>query len=210
LATVLAALKLNRPDLFDEFEHCVRQIIPSVLRIRFDREEIVRSEIERLEVSGVFVPHAVRRRVIADCLLIDSDSGDGIPASLASEGTLLTLGLLAVIFGESRPNLLLLDDCELCLHPMAQKRLIFVLRQLLSEFPTLQIIATSHSPVLLDWLEPAEVRLMTTDADGYGIIGRLEDHPDFDRWKDEMSPGELWSVFGEQWLRDGVASETAT
>ena len=47
---------------------------------------------------------------------------------------------------------------------------------------------------------------MTLDKDGYSVCGRLEDHPQFDKWKAEMAPGELWSLFGEKWLvKKGVA-----
>ena len=44
---------------------------------------------------------------------------------------------------------------------------------------------------------------MTVDKDGFSVCGRLEEHPEFDKWKDEMAPGELWSLFGEKWLADG-------
>jgi hypothetical protein len=44
---------------------------------------------------------------------------------------------------------------------------------------------------------------MTVGADGYSVCGRLEDHPQFAKWKDEMAPGELWSLFGEKWLVGG-------
>jgi len=32
-------------------------------------------------------------------------------------------------------------------------------------------------------------------------IKSLRDHPDFERWKDEMMPGEFWSMVGEDWIR---------
>ena len=37
-----------------------------------------------------------------------------------------------------------------------------------------------------------------------GAHGRrvLTDCPQYDRWKDELSSGELWSMFGEHWIVD--------
>ena len=48
---------------------------------------------------------------------------------------------------------------------------------------------------------------MTIGDDGYSVCGRLEDHPQFEKWKDEMAPGELWSLFGEKWLVGGGTSK---
>ena len=48
---------------------------------------------------------------------------------------------------------------------------------------------------------------MTIGEDGFSVCGRLEDHPQYEKWKDEMAPGELWSLFGEKWLLQGVAAK---
>ncbi len=69
----------------------------------------------------------------------------------------------------------------------------------MNEFPNLQVIASAHSPYLLDGLKPEQVRLVSADDQGYSIVRKLEDHPDFEKWKDEMAPGEMWSMFGEKW-----------
>ena len=31
-------------------------------------------------------------------------------------------------------------------------------------------------------------------------------HPKFPKWKDEMTPGEMWSLFGEKWLVEEVTA----
>jgi hypothetical protein len=36
--------------------------------------------------------------------------------------------------------------------------------------------------------------------DGSAMCKPLTDHPDFERWKESMSPGEFWSTFYEDWL----------
>jgi len=45
------------------------------------------------------------------------------------------------------------------------------------EFPELQIIATTHSPYLLDQLRPEEVRLLALDEAGRSVCGSLTAHP---------------------------------
>ena len=43
---------------------------------------------------------------------------------------------------------------------------------------------------------------MAVGDDGYARCGRLTDHPKFDTWKEEMAPGEMWSLFGEKWVAE--------
>ena len=72
--------------------------------------------------------------------------------------------------------------------------------------PDLQILATTHSPYLLDCMEPNEVRMTVLRDDGATVCAALASHPQFEKWKDEMAPGELWSLFGEKWLVEQEAS----
>lgn len=44
--------------------------------------------------------------------------------------------------------------------------------------------------------------MTTISDDGTARCGNLVDHPDFEKWKDEMMPGEMWSIFGEKWVAD--------
>jgi hypothetical protein len=80
----------------------------------------------------------------------------------------------------------------------------------LEQNPEMQIVATSHSPYLLDHLRPEEVRLTTLRDDGSVACGRLDAHPDFDKWKETMTPGEFWSLVGEKWLVEAKAGETGS
>jgi predicted ATPase len=109
------------------------------------------------------------------------------------------LGLLTVLMDREHPNIILLDDLDHGLHPRAQRDLVGLLRKFLEDNPETQIVFTTHSPYLLDSLRPEEVLLTTLNDDGSASCAALVDHPDFDRWKDEMSPGEMWTLFGESW-----------
>ncbi len=212
LPSVLAHMYLKRPDQFQELQSELRKVIPSVKRIRFDRVVVRKFEdVRNGEYSDEEFANYTRssREYIGDGLIYDFSGASDIAATQVSEGTLLVTGLLAVIFGSSKPNLLLIDDIDRAFHPKAQRELIAMLRRLMAERPELQIIATSHSPYLLDDLKPEEVRLSILDENGASHFGKLMDHPNYERWKDEMSPGEMWGMWGEKFLLDKPALPSA-
>lgn len=198
LGTAMATLLLREPDRFERLQDAARQIVRGLKGIRFDRESITR----QVQESGKYPGSAqtVTQRVQGDLILVDTIATRGIPAHLVSEGTLFVLGLLAVILGPRPVRLILMDDIDRGLHPRAQAELIKVLRRLLERFPDLQIVATSHSPYLLDSLEYEEIWLTNVDDAGVASLAPLTAHPDVDRWRDEMAPGEFWSSVGESWL----------
>lgn len=203
LPSVLAELAVTAPDQLASILDALREIVPTVSKLRFRRTQVTRQE--RVHDPG----NVTYREVPAwgHELLVDTRSGQQLPLHLISEGTLLVLGLLTAVLGTSHPNALLLDDLDRGLHPMAQKNLIALLRRLLDKFPALQIVATSHSPYLLDSFAFDEVRLVTPADDGTALIGKLVDHPEFARWQRLMAPGELWTMVGEDWLRGAADRE---
>jgi hypothetical protein len=42
--------------------------------------------------------------------------------------------------------------------------------------------------------------------DGATTCAPLTSHPKFPKWKDEMTPGEMWSLFGEKWVVEEVTA----
>lgn len=198
LSAALAYVNLNLPDEFDRLNELLRKVVPSIRRVRF----------RRVQQFKTFLGASLQG--VAEELLFDTASGTGIPARFVSEGTLLILAVLTAIAQVSGPTILLLDGMELSLHPAAQAEVVRTLRTLLDQLPDLQIVATSHSPYLVDSLDPSELRLTLMTDEGDVICGKLTDHPDFDRWKDEMSPGELWGMWGESWLQQAKTGAAAT
>jgi predicted ATPase len=196
LASVLAYLKLSRDEVFEEIERALRGIVPTVRRVR----------IERALVEQV-VGGSREHKVWGNQLVFDMQGAKGVSADAAGEGTLMALGLLTVLLGPPQPRLVLLDDIELKLHPAAQAKLVEVLRAIQKRDPEVQIVATSHSPFILNYLEPSEVRMTFLAENGFARCEKLTAHPEFEKWKDLMSPGEFWSTVGESWLeKAGEAS----
>jgi predicted ATPase len=207
LASVLAFMALTDPRGFEELVAIARTLIPRLQRIRFRKATVYKTERELVKFGPDTVERRTKRPYQGELILFDFEHAENVSARTASEGTMLLLGLLTVLLGPTRPRILLLDDIEHGLHPLAQKQLVVVIGQIMQRFPELQLLATAHSPYLLNYLSPEQVRIMATGPDGHARCGRLTDHPKFSRWKDEMSPGELWSLFGEKWV---VEMETAS
>ena len=172
-------MALNDPDSWQQLQADLRRIIPTIRRLRHTK------------TANVNQPAS---------LLFDAIGADSLSAQQVSEGTLLVLGLLAGLYAPGRPSLMLLDDLDRGLHSKAQKDLISLLRGLLEASPGLQILASTHSPYMLDCMETKEVRMTVLRDDGATVCGPLSNHPQFEKWKDEMAPGEMWSLFGEKWL----------
>jgi predicted ATPase len=180
LHSALANMALNDPDRWQRLQADLQRIIPTIRRLRHTK-------------AGLNRPPS---------LLFDTVGADSLPARHVSEGTLLVLGMLAALHASDRPSLVLLDDLDRGLHPKAQKEFISLLRGLLDTNPSLQIAAATHSPYLLDCMNTNEVRMTFLNDDGATVCASLISHPKFPTWKDEMSPGEMWSLFGEKWLAD--------
>jgi predicted ATPase len=207
LASVLAYLSSNEPTRFEELQSALRGVIPSVARVRTPRAKVVVPVSEIVEVNGKSYSRREDREYWGNRVEFDMVAAPDISADLASEGTMLVLGILAAIIGPNRPHLMLLDDIDRALHPKAQGDLVALLRKLLEAYPGLQIVATSHSPYLLDHLKPEEIRLTMLEKDGSVAVRKLEDHPQFDRWREEMEPGEFWSMVGESWIAQAEAED---
>ncbi len=206
LASVLAYMALNDPQGFENLVAVARTLIPRLRRIRFRKATVYRTESELVRFGRDTVNRRSRRPYQGELILFDFENAENISARTASEGTMLMLGLLTVMLGPTRPRIVLLDDIEHGLHPLAQKQMVEVIGQVLQKNPDLQLLATAHSPYLLNYLSPEQVRIMAAGPDGHARCGRLTDHPKYATWKEEMAPGEMWSLFGEKWLAEKGAA----
>jgi len=133
-------------------------------------------------------------------LFFDFRGSPGVPAHHASQGTLIVLALLTVLHGRDRPDLILLDDFDHALHSRAQIELVRVIKGLLDldEFKAMQIIATTHSPYVLDEIAPENVIAFALRDDGTVASKPLSEHPDAPKVNGALKSGELWSLDAER------------
>ncbi len=200
LASVVAYLKTYEEKRFADVLSALRSIVPGVENIRVRPAPVRIRETQVFRIDDEVVPHEKDRRVMGHELIFDMAGAKEIPAHSVSEGTLLALALLTLLWSPDCPNLVLLDDIEQGLHPKAQRELIGQIRQILAQRPGLQIVLTSHSPYIVDELEAEEVWLLATDAEGVAQAKRLSDHPDARRVLEVLTTGEFWSAEGEDWV----------
>ncbi|ATB44266.1 hypothetical protein CYFUS_009753 [Cystobacter fuscus] len=187
-AVVLAALKLEREEIFEQIESELRKIVPSVQRIR----------VRRVKMPPTDNSNEPR---VGNKIFIDFQGAPDVPAHGASEGTLVTLALLTALFSPNRPRILLLDDIDQSLHPQAQMELMGELKRLLENFPELQLVATTHSPYILDAIEPSDVRVFAPRKDGLIACRSLSDHPQAEKMRGVLTTGQLWSLDPEwRWV----------
>ena len=97
-----------------------------------------------------------------------------------------------------------LDPIDAGLHSRTVWGLLRYLRCRPKSFPP--ILATTYNPCTIEtggnFYGPINaMNVWCVARDRHDIYtGQLSDHPEFETWQEEMSPGEMWSLFGEEWI----------
>ncbi len=131
-------------------------------------------------------------------------NGHSIRAAHASDGLLLTLAYLTLLFLPQPPRLILVEEPENGIHPKRLQDVLTMLRQFLSEHPRTQILLTTHSPYLLDCFQPHEVTLCRKEADDSVSLHPLKGMPDVQKQLTVFGLGEIWTAEGD----DALAKST--
>lgn len=199
LATVLKELKATDDVRYKSLVEAARAVVPSLVDLNFQRiqRSVQRSRLMTVDGQRVTVPEQANQTY--DELLLKFAHTNWLPAHSASDGTLLTLGLLTRLYAPNAPRMLLIDDIDRALHPRAQGEFIASLRKGLENLPGTQIIATAHSPYLADHFKPDEVVVFSRTSGDTVIARRLSDHPDY-RLRDMMTTGEFLTASGPEWF----------
>ena len=117
-----------------------------------------------------------------------------IPASQASDGTLLVLAYLTVLYLPKPPRVLLVEEPENGIHPKRLRDVLTILRELISEQSHTQVLLTTHSPYVVDLFEPEEVTLCTKLDNGEVKTTRLSESPTVRKQIDVFTLGEIWTA----------------
>ncbi len=119
--------------------------------------------------------------------------GTLVPAELMSEGLLYYLGFATLRYPDP-PAILLIEEPENGLHPARIAEVMRVLRKL-SE--SMQIILATHSPLVVNELQPDEVTVVTRSRE-HGTKGvLLKDTPNFEERSKVYALGELWLSYAD-------------
>lgn len=132
-------LHANRKS-FDELEERLTRLVPNIQRIA--------------------LPRASNQTFLLE--LIDRYSQHHIPASDISDGTLRILAFLTALYQEDTPSIICFEEIENGVHPWLLHKMMELLKIVSTEGITgkpVQVLITTHSPVLLNYVEPHQVRV---------------------------------------------------
>ena len=128
------------------------------------------------------------------------DGGDVVPADALSQGTLYTLALLALAHDPAPPAIVCIEELDRGLHPRLLRGVRDVLYRL--SYPAdyghdrapVQVIATTHSPLLLDLFRDHPEEIVIADKVGRAAtFARLADRADLaDLLAEGANLGDLW------------------
>jgi len=119
-----------------------------------------------------------------------------IPAESVSDGVILSLAFLALSSFSKPPNTLMVEEPENGVHHSSLKKIVGTLKHL-SKDKGVQVIVTTHSPYLLDEVEPEEVRVFAKDDEGAVHATNMASVKDVDDMRKHFMTGEIWTSFSE-------------
>ncbi len=119
-------------------------------------------------------------------------------AASVSDGYLLILAYLALMYSPEPPPVLLIEEPENGIHPRRLEDVIKMLRALTEQEGGPQIIMTTHSPYLVDLFSPEEVTLCLKGDDGAVTTHRLSESELVRKQMGIFTLGEVWSGQGEE------------
>ena len=201
-ASAAAYMMTKEPARFESALKAIREVLPWLKRIRADRETVALIKKKFITVGGKEVAYEEAEPVPGDSLRYDVHDEIDLKGTDMSDGTLYLVSVMFLVHALPQPAILLLDDIEQGLHPLAQRGVLRVLQALLEKRKEMQIIATTHSPFVIDEFDAEDVWLLTPDSNGVSHAKRLSDHPNQKEALKVLSPGELWTAEGEGWVLD--------
>lgn len=201
LALVLDDLLGYDRQRFTLLENRFRQVFPEITSIKLLREMGYRAPLD----ASKSIP-LLQQSEGKGLHFEFGASGRILPASQVSDGVLLILAYLTVLYLPEPPRLLLVEEPENGIHPKRIEDVLGLLRELVREQGRTQVVMTTHSPYVVDLFKPEEVTLCRRDADGATVAHRLSDSKTVREQLDIFSLGEIWTAEGEERI---IKSEVA-
>ena len=116
-----------------------------------------------------------------------------------SDGTLRLLALFSLRFLKKTGGITLLDEIEDGISPQNIEAFLHHIRAYAQEQKQ-QILLTTHSTVLLDYAEPAEIRYMFRNKNGDIVCRRFDDLHDVKEKMSYLYPGEILLNYSDEEL----------
>jgi predicted ATPase len=168
LVTCLYEMREVEPDRFEAVEDALRAAFPGFERLTFP-------------------PVAAGTMAMT---WKEQNFPSGFYTHRLSEGVLRFLWLVTLLQSDALPEVTLLDEPEVGLHP----QLLSLFAELLREASQRsQIVVATHSDRLVRFLSPKEVLVADLTAEGLTIL-TWADSLDVDKWLDEYTLDQVWAM----------------
>ncbi len=126
-------------------------------------------------------------------LFFDVHGAGILPASAMSDGVMLVLAYLTVVYEEFAPALIMIEEPENGIHPKQLEHVVRLLHSLTTRENPTQVIMTTHSPYVLDFVPKGCVRVFSRNEQG---DVKVENFDKLDEIQDMLSKG---FTLGEAW-----------
>ena len=177
LPIVLDRMRDEEPERFDALNDELRRWLPEFDRVMFE------------------TPEKGKRAI----LLRTRKGQHSIPPKYLSQGALFALGLLTLAYLPDPPSIIGIEEPDIGMHPRLLRDVRDALYRL--SYPEnygesrkpVQIIATTHSPYLLDLFKDHPEEIVIAQVDEAGThFERLSDRSDLDEIIQDTHLGEIW------------------
>jgi predicted ATPase len=112
-----------------------------------------------------------------------------MPASFLSDGTIDLISIIAILYFERRP-LIVIEEPERNLHPSLISKLVELFKDASLQK---QIILSTHSPEIVRYVEPSQLILISRDSSGSSHADRPANKAQIQQFlRDEISMEELY------------------
>ena len=138
------------------------------------------------------MPHGdIDRRVFLEM----AEQNFRVPSWLFSSGTLRLLAILCLLRDPDPPPVIFIEELENGLDPRSIHLIVEEVRNAVLSGVT-QVIATTHSPYLLDLLTLDHLVLVERDAKGQPRFTRPASNTGLQQWASDFAPGKLYTMGG--------------
>ena len=194
LPRVLDEILGDDRERFSRVEERFKKLFPGIESIK------LRTEAAYEDMAGTGEAPLLRKVEGKGIAFALSGSGVTIPASQASDGTILALAYLAVRHVPRAPRVLLIEEPENGFHPKRLETVVEILREVVGEQDRSQVVLATHSPYILDFFEPREVTVCQKTKDGEVTVRSLSESDVVRRQSKIFTLGEIWTAEGEEQL----------
>lgn len=169
LPAFLYALQQKSPKTLKRIELTIRSVMPY-----FERFDLQPSVLDSSQIGLVWSEQDNHNKYF--------DAND------LSDGSLRFIALAALLLQPELPKMIIIDEPELGLHPVAIAKLAGMIKSAAER--GCQIIVSTQSVNLINYFNPEDV--ITVDRrEGQSVFERLN-REQLQRWLDDYSLGELW------------------